>query len=314
VLQTSQKLNRDDFGWISYYSLVGQNEDRRGLEAAWKHGAAKMHKPPRFLLEAQAGPFDARTGDTLSLFLAAYGFAAGLWLLLALGMKIDAPKRRQWLKRAHPPNRDLKVAWPFVIPRTNFFFTPLLLHLNLLIWLFMVFRGQGLNAMSGNELLAWGALYAPAVNEGELWRLITFLFVHAGIMHLANNLLSLVMVGFLVEQSFGRWWFVAVYLATGLAGGVASLLWKPTVIIVGASGAIFGVAGFGLTLLLLKRQRFAFERPLLLKAAALYFGINLLMGALLPNVDLVGHLAGLVSGIFIGLVSSSLISDPPKNQ
>lgn len=312
VRHSHQRLNDDNFGWISYFTVVGQNENRRGFEAAWKRGAIEKQEAPLFLLRAQAEPFEDRTGNRLSWFWITYGVAACLWLLLAIGMKIDAPMRRRLLNERSPNNTDLKVAWQFVIPRRDFFFTPVLFYLNLLVWLLLLVRGQGIDAISSDELLSWGALYSPAVTAGELWRFVTFLFVHAGIMHLAGNMISFGLVGFLVERSFGLWWFGGVYFATGFAGGVASLLWKPTVIIIGASGAIFGVAGFGLTLLLLKRKRFAAERPLLLKAAGVYFGLNLLMGALLPNTDLVGHVAGLVSGVLIGLVSSPLISDAPR--
>jgi rhomboid protease GluP len=150
------------------------------------------------------------------------------------------------------------------------------------------------------------------VQAGELWRLLTSLFVHTGLLHLANNMIILVLLGILVERTFGTGWFAGVYLTTGLASGLASILWHADTVSAGASGCLFGVAGFGLALLLVKRKRFSGVRPMLLKTAGVFLGINLVIGAVMPGVDLVAHVAGFVCGSIIGLIASPAISDREK--
>lgn len=81
---------------------------------------------------------------------------------------------------------------------------------------------------------------------GQLWRLFTCMFLHAGILHLVVNLFSLYNLGNLIERIFGSAKFTLIYLSSGLWGSIASTIFAPetaAVVSVGASGAIFGIAG-----------------------------------------------------------------------
>src|SRR5262249_46554138 len=91
-------------------------------------------------------------------------------------------------------------------------------------------------------LLALGAKENELIQSGEYWRLITPIFLHAGLIHLAINNLSLLALGSAVERIFGPARFLILYLFSGICGSIASYEFSP-LLSVGASGAIFGLAG-----------------------------------------------------------------------
>jgi membrane associated rhomboid family serine protease len=96
---------------------------------------------------------------------------------------------------------------------------------------------------TNNTIFDHGALYLPLVASGDWWRLLTTDFLHFGIFHLAVNMYSLYWVGSVLEHVIGRWRFLLLYLASGLAGSAGALIATPNAVTVGASGAIFGILG-----------------------------------------------------------------------
>jgi len=90
------------------------------------------------------------------------------------------------------------------------------------------------------------------VAHGQWYRMFTAMFLHASFFHLAVNMYSLYFVGSIMEQVIGRWRFLLLYLASGLAGSAGALVLSPLTPTVGASGAIFGVLG---GLFILERRR-----------------------------------------------------------
>ena len=91
-------------------------------------------------------------------------------------------------------------------------------------------------------LLAFGANFGPLVRAGEWWRLVASMFLHGSWLHLLLNGYALFVLGRNVEAFYGRWKLLALFLGSGIAGGVASGL-LPNPPSVGASGGIFGVFG-----------------------------------------------------------------------
>ena len=118
--------------------------------------------------------------------------------------------------------------------------TSALIAINLLVFLITV--GQGAGELTGRELFKKGALVGVLVGQGDWWRLVTAMFLHAGVLHIAFNMLALWWLGSVVEQALGPLRFLLVYFSTGLAGSAGALVISghdtPTV---GASGAIFGI-------------------------------------------------------------------------
>lgn len=128
---------------------------------------------------------------------------------------------------------------------------------------------------------------------------MTSIFLHSGFVHLASNMLALYFLGSLTEESFGSWRFLALYVASGISGGLAYLYFgafeQPAV---GASGAIFGLLGSVLGYSL-RRGTFSRRNPLIMQLLLL-LALNLYLGVAIPNVSNTAHIGGLVGGLLFG--------------
>jgi membrane associated rhomboid family serine protease len=123
---------------------------------------------------------------------------------------------------------------------------------------------------------------------GEWWRIVTAAFLHVGPLHLAMNMLALLLFGSELERVLGRWRFLALYLLSALGGAVAiQLFGDPRVPVAGASTAIYGLLG-GLGVLMLARRQD-------IRGLLVLLGINVVI-SFLPGVSLLGHFGGLVAG------------------
>lgn len=140
-----------------------------------------------------------------------------------------------------------------------------------------------------------------AIAAGQVWRLVTPLFVHGGILHLLVNMYSLNVLGPLVERLFGGRRMLAVYLLAGLGGSVFSLALTPAASL-GASGAIFGLLGALAAFLALHRRDLGPAGQLQLRQLALVALINLGLG-LTPGIDNAAHLGGLLSGAALAVAA-----------
>jgi len=163
----------------------------------------------------------------------------------------------------------------------------------------------GLVNQPGNVLIL-GALVPLYVAQGEAWRLVTSAFLHAGFIHLAMNMLALYFLGSFAEISFGRGRFFALYFISGIAGGLALLYFgAPNSSAVGASGAIFGLAGgvFGFAV---RRGTFSTRDPVISQLLFITV-INLAIGATIPGVSNTAHVGGLVGGLVFGYLMAPMI-------
>lgn len=140
-------------------------------------------------------------------------------------------------------------------------------------------------------------IYAPVFTGIQPWRMVTSILVHSPtfIPHLVVNMLSLWFLGPTLEQVMGRWRFIALYVVSGFAGSVGvMLLASPTTAVLGASGAIFGIAG---ALLIIQRRMGGDIVPLIATIA-----INLAFGFFVSGIAWQAHVGGLVGGALLGLV------------
>ena len=158
------------------------------------------------------------------------------------------------------------------------------------------------------RLVEFGAVDMRAIWEGEIWRLVSGMFVHVGLWHLALNLLVLWQVGRLLEQVMGSARYLLVYLVSGVAGFSLSLLFHPA-LTAGASGAIFGVVGGLLALAAVSK-----DQPLstfLYSAMIPVVAATLALGMILPFVDNSAHIGGLIFGY---VLSYGLFADTVKER
>lgn len=183
-------------------------------------------------------------------------------------------------------------------PVKGFSVTPVLLIINILIFVVMVIAGVGFFTPDTESLIRWGANFRPKTLDGEWWRLLSCCFLHIGVFHLLMNAYALLYIGILLEPLIGSRRFLFAYLATGIAASVASLWWNEFVVSAGASGAIFGMYGVFLALLTTKFVGKS-ARQGLLASIGIFVGYNLLNG-LKGGVDNAAHLGGLISGVIIG--------------
>ena len=150
-------------------------------------------------------------------------------------------------------------------------------------------------------MVHFGANYGPFTLSGEWWRLLTYMFLHGGLMHIAFNMWCLWDIGMMCESLYGRWTFGVIYLITGVAGGLASVAWNPGVLSVGASGAIFGLAGALAASFYL--GEFSLPKVAIqgtLRSLIFFIGFNVLFGSLFPGIDNACHVGGLFSGVILG--------------
>lgn len=188
--------------------------------------------------------------------------------------------------------------------------TYVLIAINVLAFIGLAASGSSLGGGGDGQLFRDGALlgigfYEGALHgvaEGEYWRLITGGFLHAGILHIGFNMYILWWLGSQLEPAIGRSRFIALYFTSLLAGSFGALLVEPTGFTVGASGAVFGLMG----------AAFVFQRQQGINPMQSGIGplilINLVIGFIIPNISVGGHIGGLVGGAFAAYAIDQLSS------
>jgi rhomboid protease GluP len=158
--------------------------------------------------------------------------------------------------------------------------------------------GGSIWSLPGREVLyPLGAKWAPAILAGEWWRLVNPIFLHGSVWHIGMNMLALASLGPLVEYLVGARRFLAVYVLTGIASFAVSTLLSPRSLSIGASGAIFGLIGFGIGYSLRAGRGMRAVRDDLTRSAV--WGVIMF---LIPGIDHAAHAGGFVAGILLGLV------------
>lgn len=222
--------------------------------------------------------------------------------------------REEQLKAASPdPDQDILNPgsaagkesgkwWSIFIPGEGFFVTPILIDLNIGLFILMVLSSgaESILAPGSQTLINWGANYTPLTSGGQWWRLFTCTFEHIGIIHLLFNMYALLYVGIMLEPLMGSIRFGAAYIATGLIASLASFWWHDVIISAGASGAIFGMYGvFGALLLTNLIEKSVRQR--LITSIGIFIFYNLAYG-MKSGVDNSAHVGGLLSGFVLGFV------------
>ena len=185
----------------------------------------------------------------------------------------------------------------------------------LLVVLGIAFVAEGLvggdpAVESSVALFRLGALYTPAVRDGDFWRIGSYALLHIGWIHLLVNAYALWILAPQLEMAFGSNLTLGLFSATAIAGGAASFAWSlhtgAARLAAGASGGLFGL--FGATVALYLRVRKNLPEPVrrsIMRAIGINLLINLAIAFKAP-VDNAAHLGGLVSGVLLGLVAPAV--------
>lgn len=179
-----------------------------------------------------------------------------------------------------------------IFSKKKLFVTYILMGLCFLMYIVTLIMG-GSNVI----YLILGANYAPLVKNGEIFRLITYAFLHGSIIHLVVNMYSLFIVGRQIENNFGKVRLLIIYFISALSGGLLSALFSDGISI-GASGAIFGLLGallyFGL------HFRLYLTDALISKIIPIII-LNLLIGFTVTGIDNACHIGGLIGGFLASM-------------
>lgn len=179
--------------------------------------------------------------------------------------------------------------------------TVLLIAVNIAVFLVLEFMGS---TEDGYFMVMHGAMYEPMVIEqGEYYRIFTSMFLHFGIEHLMNNMVLLGAIGWKLEPVVGRIKYLLIYLISGIGGNLFSLWWNvrqgEQAVSAGASGAIFGLMGALLYVVIANRGRLG---NLSGKGMTFMVFLGLYFGFTSSGVDNTAHIGGLVCGFLAALI------------
>jgi rhomboid protease GluP len=174
-------------------------------------------------------------------------------------------------------------------------------------------QGAGIGSPDVGQMVALGGNYGPLTLHGQAWRLVTAMFLHYGLVHIGMNMLCLYQIRF-VERMLGHAEFLALYLAAGLVGGLASLAVHPNAVSAGASGAVFGMFGAFTAVMFARRKRVDPDRwKRTMRSLGMFFVINLVYGLAERGIDLSAHVGGVAVGLVGGFVLAKTAS-PTANR
>ena len=204
------------------------------------------------------------------------------------------------ISKQAPLSEKEKISGLFSIltPSQGYYITPILIIINIFVFIMMVANGVDFFMPSNESLLLWGANYRPSTSGGEWWRLLSSTFVHIGVFHLLMNMYALLYIGILLEPYIGKVRFLSAYILSGIIGSVASIYWNEITIGAGASGAIFGMYGVFLAMLSTNIIDKSARKPLLISIGV--FVVYNLVNGMQQGIDNAAHIGGLISGAIIG--------------
>ncbi|NLR56634.1 rhomboid family intramembrane serine protease [Chitinophaga polysaccharea] len=180
--------------------------------------------------------------------------------------------------------------------------TMVLIGINILVFGFTALTGMDIWQGNGGQLLHLGANYWPlTISSHQYWRLLSSMFLHAGLFHLCTNMIGLFIGGFFLEPVIRSSKYGCAYIVTGIVSDYMSIWYHQSAVGVGASGAIFGI--FGVFLALLTTPLFRREvRKDFLAYIGIFIVLNVIAAVVSEGVDNAAHLAGFLSGAMMGYI------------
>ena len=203
-----------------------------------------------------------------------------------------ALKRMQREERKKEYEKNWKIIYKRMTPANT-----IIVLINILIFVFIELSGQ-----LGDLLLINGAMeWRSICQDGEYYRIITCMFLHFGISHLFNNMLFLFLIGAYLERVVGTIRYLIVYFGSGIGSGIVSLLYyrqqNADVISAGASGALFGVVGALLYIIIRNKGRL---EELSWRSFLIMIVGTISVGFFSDGVDNAAHIGGLITGVVLG--------------
>lgn len=199
-------------------------------------------------------------------------------------------------------DKDAKMAED-VFTKKNPIITKILLFINLVMFILSFVLGK-------DYMVALFANYGPAVEFGQIYRLFSSIFLHVSIFHFIFNMYALYIIGPQIENFFGKWRYLIIYLGSGLIGNLLSLAFNLGTFSLGASGAIFGLLG---SLLYFGYHYRVYLDSVIKSQIIPLIAMNLLIGFMSTGIDNAAHIGGLIGGVLfswaVGVKYKSTKSD-----
>lgn len=297
-----EEYEKYDFHPHSYFKLLTNSEDRDNyLQAIERIPNGKELAKDAIILVPEKGKYESREGNKVGWFIGTLLFGHFLFLSLIIhrGIKTNAIKKFKNLDPKGRINQSLGLL-VYLIPTKSRLNTALIIDANIIVLLIMVISGVSIISPQGSDLIAWGALFKPLVQEGEYWRLFTSTFIHIGVFHLVFNIIALGLIGYQLDKELTFMEYLSFYLITGILASATSLIFHDNTISAGASGAILGMYGVGLSMLVLN---YGSSESHTLFGIGLFIivGSTLIMGLITPS-DNSAHFGGFLSGFILGFI------------
>ncbi|MBA5851283.1 rhomboid family intramembrane serine protease [Clostridium sp. cel8] len=181
-----------------------------------------------------------------------------------------------------------------------------LIALNIIVYIISSVISHNFFTIDTNVLVFMGAKVNSLISKGEYYRLVSCMFLHAGIMHIVFNMYALYIMGPIVEKFYGKVKYLFIYFFSGIMSSILSYVLSPYVSI-GASGAIFGLLGAAFVFGIKMRKRINKEYIYSIVSVIV---ANLVLGFSVANIDNFGHIGGLIGGV----LCSSVIGLKNKNS
>ncbi len=180
--------------------------------------------------------------------------------------------------------------------------------------------GSLMTGPSGEKLINLGASVGLAqtangligIGAGQYWRLVSSMFLHAGLLHIAFNSYALWIFGTVVEEELGSLRMLLIYFSTGIVASAASYAFGPNAVGVGASGAIFGI--FGAFVAYNYRRRHMAIAAARLRSAVTLVILNMVLAFSIPGIDWRAHVGGFVAGLFAGFAAEGVGSPSARRS
>jgi len=159
--------------------------------------------------------------------------------------------------------------------------------------------GGGALNIDGQTLIDFGGKAGVLIlRYGQWWRLITAGFLHGGVLHILMNSWVLFDVGAQIEEAYGIPRYLVIYFVSNITGFLASLIWSPQALSIGASAAIFGLIGAMIAIGV--RDRSSYGRAI--RGLYVRWAIFAMVMSLLPGIDMGAHVGGLAGGFVVGFL------------
>lgn len=250
-------------------------------------------------------PIEGLKGNIQTLIIS---FFVGLLLIMVILFFAKVNEGEIYRRKHFKPESALQMLLSNIKKQKNIYITFILVGINIVAFICMLFLDVDFMYPTAGELSGVGALDKYLIANGEVWRIFTHIFIHAGAAHLAYNMIGLILIGSFTEPDIGHYKYLAIYITGGIIGGLCSLFFNDAGVSAGASGAIFALYGGG----------FVYSRVIkdisLQMTIVVFGGFSLLLGFIMPGIDNAAHIGGLISGIILSVIffnKKNLINDIP---